>query len=270
MSRNNLIYQCWTGPLRSGVLASMANIKAYAETVGACYRFDHNPGIAGKVCDIPAYFEWLNPMLDDRFLEYDNVAVLDMDVFAVDGLNDSIFDCNVEEIGICTEEFQPTYRASLSHGICGKNDEKWAAVLKELWGIELPRTPQGLLKVYNAGVVVFSAKGLLKAKRTFLPFQTYISEMRRHKLERFYTLDQNYFHAMLIKGNIRYAEMDNAWNCYIHFLGDPNKPPRPVNDMRGLAPKLVHVQLRGADDFSESKLHRIVNFPQHDWELSRP
>ena len=253
--------------MRSGVLASQANISDYACRLGAEYRFDHNPNIAGEVCDVPMYFEWLNPMLDQSFWNYDYVAVLDMDVFAVDGLTDSIFyDCK-GDIGVCTEEFQPAYRASLSRGICRANDEKWAAALKRLWDIDLPRTGDGLLRVYNAGVVVFSAKGLRYAIARFMPFQEYITAMREQGLERFYTLDQNYFHAMLAGSGVSYVEMSNDWNCPIHFLGDPKVQPRPVNDMRGQTPKLVHIQLRGADDFSADKLWRITNLPQNRWWL---
>lgn len=264
---NNLIYQCWSGPMRSGVLASKDNIEQYTEKIDAFYRFDLNPGIAGKLCSIPMYYEWLNPLLDDRFLAYDNIAVLDMDVFSVAGLTDSIFDANLADIGICTEAFQPVYRATLYKGICKGNDEKWARVLKLLWGIDLPRTSEGLLKVYNAGVVLFTRKGLRQARKSFLPFQDYISAMRRYGLERFYTLDQNYFHAMLVRSGISYVELSNDWNCPIHFLGDPKATPRPINDMRGETPKLVHIQLRGADDFSAEKLWKITNLPQSEWGL---
>ena len=56
----------------------------------------------------------------------------------------------------------------------GSNDEKWNSSVKKKWGISLPRNEKGLLKVYNAGMVVFSNEGIQRAKKEWEPFQTYI------------------------------------------------------------------------------------------------
>ena len=82
----NLIYQVWAGELRPGCNYSQKLFKKYAKNINADYRLDIDPNIASKICDVPMYFEWLNPILDDSFLEYDNVLVVDMDVFPVAGL----------------------------------------------------------------------------------------------------------------------------------------------------------------------------------------
>ena len=79
----NLIYQVWAGELRPGCNYSQKLFKKYAKNINADYRLDIDPNIASKICDFPMYFEWLNPILDDSFLEYDNVLVVDMDVFPV-------------------------------------------------------------------------------------------------------------------------------------------------------------------------------------------
>ena len=265
----SLIYQCWTGPMRSGTVASRQNIAAYAKRIGAEYRYDLNPNIAGKVCDVPMYFEWLNPLLDDSFLGFDRIAVLDMDVFAVDGVEESIFEVPIADVGICTEPYQPEYRARFPakspSTICGANDERWARAVEKRLGVTLPRIG-GLLKVYNAGVVMFSAEGLIKARKRFMPFQDYISTMQREGMGRFYTVDQNYFHAMMVK-HLDYTEMDAGWNSYVHFIGENTLSPRPVHDSRTETTKLVHIQLRAADDFDAEKLWRITNRPQHEWRL---
>ena len=264
-----LIYQCWTGPMRSGVVASRENISAYAQRIGAEYRYDLNPNIAGKVCDVPMYFEWLNPLLDDAFLKYDRVLALDLDVFAVDGLEENPFDVPIADVGICTEPYQPEYRcrfpAKSPSTICRTNDERWAEVVDRRLDVKLPRIC-GLLKVYNAGVVMFSAEGLLKARKLFMPFQDYITAMRKEGMGRFYTVDQNYFHAMMVK-YLDYSELDPGWNSYVHFVGDNTISPRPVHDSRNEQTKLVHIQLRAADDFDAAKLWRITNRPQNEWRL---
>lgn len=266
MVRRSLIYQCWTGPMRSGVEASVANMRAYADRIGAEHRFDRDPNIAGKLCDVPAYFEWLNPILDERFLEYDQVLAVDCDVFAVEGLTESIFDCEIEDVGICTEPYQPDYRAKLAGHISAANDERWAREVKRLVRADMPRNGLGQLKVYNAGMVLFSRAGLLKARAQFTPFQEYIDAMRKAGLSRFYCVDQNYFHAMMVK-HLNFTELHNGWNSYVHYVGSPDEKPRPVNDSRDASTRFVHIQLRGADDFDAEKLWRITNRPQYEWML---
>jgi hypothetical protein len=261
----NLIYQCWTGPMRSGVSASRKSIEAYAARIGAKYRFDQDPNIAGKVCDVPMYFEWLNPLLDTSFDYYDKVAVLDCDVYAVEGLCQYIFDIPVGDVGICTEPDQPRFRKTATGPINSANDEAWASACKALYGVSLPRADAGL-KVYNAGVVMFTRDGIRRARDLFVPFQKYIDDMRNAGLPRFYTVDQNYFHAMMCK-HLWYCELDNGWNSYIHYTGDAKQNPRPVNDSRTADTKLVHIQLRGADDFDEAKLWRITNRPRDEWKI---
>lgn len=261
----NLIYQCWTGAERSGWLASQANIAAYAARIGVDYRFDRDPNRAGKVCDVPAYFEWLNPLLDTTFERYDKVLVLDMDVYAVEGLAQNIFDEPIADVGICTEPHQPGLRAKLKGHICGERDEQWAAVCKSKWGVDLPRI-NGRLKVYNAGVVMFTRAGIEKAQRLFVPFQAYIDHIRTAGLPRFYSVDQNYFHAMMVK-HLAYTELDNGWNSYVHYTGDAGQVPRPIHDSRTEKTKFVHIQLRGADDFDEAKLWRITNRPRDEWKI---
>ena len=79
---SNLIYQYWQGPMKPGVIASTTLMKKYAKSIGAEYRFDHNITIAGKVVNVPIYYEPANPLIDASFDEYDNVALVDIDVFS--------------------------------------------------------------------------------------------------------------------------------------------------------------------------------------------
>lgn len=264
----NLIYQCWTGNVPPGAWASMKNIKDYADRIGAEYRFDHNPNIASKTCSIKYYYEKLNFMFDDSFLEYDKVLVIDMDIYAVDGLNENIFDVDVGELGICDEPYQPSYRKNGGvGGINGKADERWARILKTSFGVDMPRNSEGLLKVYNTGMIVYTKAAMIKAREKFLPFQKYIDLCNRENLDYFYSIDQNYIHAMLKISDMDYREMHNGWNSFIHYVGNRDQKPRPVNDTRTKDTKFVHIQLRGADDFDSDKLWRITNLAEKDWKL---
>jgi hypothetical protein len=242
----------------------MENMRRYAGP--RCeYRFDLNPNIASKLVDVAYYYEKLNPLLDDSFLEYDRILFVDSDIYAVDGLTENIFDVPIVDVGICTEPQQPELRAKLSGQICGANDERWASMVKIKYLASMPRDSLGRLKVYNTGLMLWTREGIRKARKTFAPFQEYVNAVRKAGLGKFYTIDQNYFHAMMVK-YLDYTELDNGWNSYVHYIG-PEQKPRPVNDSRNENTKFVHIQLRGADDFDADKLWRITNLEQSKWEL---
>jgi len=270
----NLIYQVWVGEIRPGVQASIDNIEAYAMSIGADYYFDHNPKL-GKIKSGVAkgYYDWMNPIHMKKFDVYDKIAVLDCDIYVPDTVTDNIFDVPIKDVGICTEPNQPKLRAVNPNARIGKNaDEKWAKVLKKEWDIDLPRDEDGLVKVYNAGVVIFSKEGRLKIREKFLSYTDYMNTIQRHGMDRFYWLDQNYFHAMMVKF-CDYTEMDNEWNALVHYYGDrDNSKPRPacgrkVNDPRTQNTKFVHIQLSEADHLHEDIIWTLVNLTQEYWQM---
>lgn len=262
----NLIYQVWCGTLSEEAKVSSKLMKQYADRIGAEYLLHMNPNIASKRVDSDGpYWEWLNPVIDDSFLEYDNVLVTDLDVFPVENLNENIFEQNFGDIGACSEPFQGKQRATVTVGghINKANDERWASVIKEKWNVALPRDNDGHLKVYNAGVVIFSNEGMRKA-RNWMPFQEYINLMRSKNFQRFYTVDQNYFHAMAFVNDINFVEMDNGWNSQIHYVRGPLAITGNINDERNAKTKFVHVQMTG-HKWNEPHLQEVVNLPQSKW-----
>ena len=90
--KKNLIYQVWAGDMRPGCKYSEKLFRNYAKSINADYRLDLSPNIASKHVSGKdgMYFEWLNPMIDDSFLEYDKVCVVDLDVFPVNNLTNNI------------------------------------------------------------------------------------------------------------------------------------------------------------------------------------
>lgn len=89
---NNIILQHFDGALRELDKLSIANIQSYAEMVGAEYHL-----ITGK----PFRKHLTSPcqkvyMIDEKWDEYDDVLMLDIDMFAPKGMNINIF----EESGI--------------------------------------------------------------------------------------------------------------------------------------------------------------------------
>ena len=261
----NLIYQYWDGKLFPGVIAGVDRMKEYADIIGVEYLFEHNSKFVTNLGTYSPHYGSFKPIYDEKFHVYDNVLFTDTDVFAVEGLKENIFENFSAEMGICTEPYQPKSRAERTGHISGVMDEKWAATIKTQWNVDMPRTSEGLLKVYNSGVVMYSNRGLLKAKEKFIPFLEYINLIRSNGISNFYTADQNYLHAMLKGADMDYVELGIEWNSYMHYVGCGDN--RPVNDMRVENTKFVHVQLSCADHYATDILWRITNLPVNEWNL---
>lgn len=262
---SNLIYQYWQGPMKPGVIASTTLMKKYAESIGAEYRFDHNITIASKFVNVPIYYEPANPLVDASFDEYDNVALVDIDVFPVEGLTDSMFDLlDGEDAGICTEPKQPYFRTIYaSGGITSNIDKKWAEVCKKNWGVVYPVDEKKRPEVFNTGVVVISKAGLAKMKAEWPTFQDYVNQM--NGFPKFYRLFQDYFSAFIHLPGFKLKRLPNEWNCYMHKVG--SHPNAKIGDNRGDNAKLVHVMFRTADDWPAEALWQIVNSPVSEWNL---
>ena len=131
----NLIYQVWAGEIRPGCEYSSRLMKEYAKKVGAEYRLDISPNIASKLVKSDGmYWEWLNPVIDDSFLEYDKVLVVDLDIYPRANLSENIFDVEIDCFGLCTEPFQGKYRASTNiNGINAEKDLRWSKRCFDLW-----------------------------------------------------------------------------------------------------------------------------------------
>jgi hypothetical protein len=72
---------------------------------------------------------------------------------------------------------------------------------------------------------------------------------------------------MLTIGEMDYTVMHSGWNSYVHYDGDSKTTPRAVIDTRTEETKLVHVQLRNADN-QDADWHKVVvNRPVSEWKL---
>lgn len=95
----NIILQHWTGELNELVKLSSSNILKYAKKVGAEYKFLRGnifrPNLAPPCQKLY--------MLDEVFDEYDIVVMLDPDMFTRKGMEENIFDENIQGIGMFTD-----------------------------------------------------------------------------------------------------------------------------------------------------------------------
>ena len=260
----NLIYQCWEGDYLQGCTAGQDNMRAYAERIGAEYLFEHNTGFGAHLGPRGYFYGTFKPVYDERFHEYDNVLYVDTDIFAVEGLEESIFDGFHHDLGICTEPAQPELRQKTAGKITSEGDERWAELVKSKWGFDVPRTDDGLVKVYNAGLVLYSNAGLRRVKERFMPFEEYRDVIDNSGVTKFYMDDQNYLHAQL--NRLDWTELHNGWNSQVHWAQNKGGP-RFINDTRTPETKFVHVQLAGADHNDADWHWTIVNRPVSEWAI---
>lgn len=266
-----LIYQCWDGSERPGNMAGIEAMKKYANKIGSDYKYEHNPKFRTDLGSYSPNYGKFKPIYEDEYLEYDYVAYIDCDVNPVDDLEESIFDQFIDtdyEVGICEEINAPLARKkyTIGGGINNANDEKWVEIVEKKWPVKMPRTKDGLPRVFNTGVIVYSNAGLRKAREKLFDFAKYVQLAQAFRLPAFYTCDQPYFHAMLEVCEFNWKIMPYAWNSSVHFDPGVKQHPRPVIDLRRNA-KLVHIQINGADDWDANKIYRITNLPVKEWKL---
>ncbi len=264
----NLIYQYWDGNLVPGVRASVENISKYAKRIGVDHLFEKNPRFVTNLGNYSPHYGSFKPIFDESFHRYDNVLFLDADIFAVDGLNENIFEGFDADLGICTEPLQPELRKQGVGKITSRTDELWARTIHKKWNVQMPRDDGGLLKVYNSGVVLYSNNGLLKAKRNFVPFKEYVDLINSTPgLSSFYTADQNYVHAMLEVAHMNWIELDNEWNHLVHWLRNSQTNAKELHNPRNKNTRLVHIQANGISNHDAKTHWRITNLPKDQWNI---
>lgn len=264
------IYQYWDGTPKPSCYAGVRNMKEYANRIGADYKFEQNPQWLRTRWKIEnggysAHYGAFKPLFESAWDDYDKILFVDTDVFAVDGLEENVFDHFHGEIGICDEPFQPKQRTITKGRITSEQDNRWANMVKKHYGVEVPRTDDGLVRVFNTGMVLYSKQGRLKAQKDFDKFDNYIRLVRNAGLDSFYTCDQPYLHAMMYAKGFDVQEMDNNWNSYVHGTRDIYHEKRYIVDHRTSETKFVHCQFPGADNMNEEQLLRVVNLPREEW-----
>jgi len=263
---SNLIYQYYQGNVTTGIWAGVKLMKAYAERIGAEYIFDNNPNWIHTT--LSPYYGAFRPVIDPEFNKYDNILFADCDIIPIDGLTDNIFDEMDDHDLLLAEEWnQPEARAKYNvGGITGARDDEWAEWAKQTYGVTVPRTESGRVRVFNSGVVLYSKEGRKKFRDLVgdfpLSVALYISGANR--FPKFYTLDQNYLNIMMC--GVNWGLLDYKWNSSVSYVPQ-TQDPRPVLDLRTKDTKFVHVQIRGKGDFPIWKMQKIADKPVEEWKL---
>lgn len=264
----NLIYQYWIGRVENLAHAGKEVMENYAKSIGAEYRFDQDPTFIRDMYrlepHLASHMSALRPVFDPEFHEYDNVMYIDCDIFPVEGCSANIFDEDIGDMAVCQEPHMPKLRSTMG----GFEDEKWARYVKNLYGKEMPRTEEGLLKVYNSGLVIYSKSGMKKAIDSFTPISGFCSKFKSNFSRPLYYRDQAYVHAMLEVGGMDWRELNSDWNSQLHWKPNTSGKNRPVIDMRTSTTKFVHIQLSGSGEWDMDTANHVVNNKPSEWKIS--
>lgn len=194
----NLILQHFDGELRPLDKLSMENIQQYADMVGADYRL-----ITGKPLDkrltSPCQKVY---MVHPEFDEYDQVLMLDIDMFAPKGMTENVFEQN--GCGMYNTVQQMLHRKIVQqHRALA--DEK-----KPYWG--------GAIYKFDRPTRDKFWKTWKKDQDTFI--------WTRHYNEPYHFEDEGIFHTLTVFGSMYFREqdryIDNKW-CQCSFLPNPEK-----------------------------------------------
>lgn len=271
----NLIYQYWDGNWNESIPNSIKEMKSYAKRIGADYIFDKNPRVLHNhfktdvgVGDYWTHYSCLRPVFDRSFDKYEKTLYVDLDIFPVDGLTENIFDDFHGEIGICTEPEQPRLRRKTAcHRVNHENDEKYAKMCKDVFGVDLPRNRYGI-DVFNCGLEMFSREGRIKARKLFNHPKEYFDALSSIEggINPWYYCDQPYFTLMMFLHDFDVQLLDNGWNSYVHYYRAKGDEHRTLCDWRDANTKFVHCQfLKSIID--NKALWKIVNLPKESWNL---
>lgn len=268
-----LIYQYWidgnshsSGPtMEKCAKYGVEEMQKYAKAIGAEYKFDRNPTFFNKICSQPAAFNSFMPVFNEEYHDYDAVLTLDTDIFPVDGIKENIFEQDLAEMNICEEVHMPKLKKSIgTYHI----QESWSKEVERFYGISMPKNKDGLYKIYNGGLAIYTQEGMIKGKERLKPIQPFIDHFRRKFSRKLFYRDQAYVHAMFCSNLLTTKELDVAWNTQIHWK--PNtKGKRPVIDIRNKDTKFVHLQLSGSSDWDKQKIWEAVNSPVDEWSFRK-
>ena len=196
----NIILQHWSGELNELAKLSSKSISEYAEMVGADYEL-----VLGN------QFTSLNVrpelqkllMLDERWDEYDNLVMVDADMFVRKGCTENIFDC--EGIGRHTE-----IQTKLRAGIANTLGFVWGNEGAPYWGGSIYKLTREQRKKFRS---VLTDDIVLQYKQNWV--DEGVMHTLAHKLGMSHTQKGNYLDGQM--WNYSSFEPDVARANFIHI-----------------------------------------------------
>lgn len=259
----NLIYSYWDGEILESCQAGVDAMRNYAQRIGVQYQFDDNPRfLQYNVGNFTPHFGILKLIYDTSFDDYEDILFVDTDVFPIENLNENIFDYFHGDIGIVSEGFV---------GDLSEHEHdmwyKWNTAVRDSFGVTIPTRKDGLPRILNTGVVLFSKQARLQAREKWMDVRKYIKFVSRYNLNEFFTCDQPYIHMMIYLHDMDVQLMGGEWNTQLITqlsVIDGNLNIRH-RDYKNDETKFVHVRLEQADFLSKEDHHKLVNSPKDSW-----
>ena len=190
----NIILQHFDGKLRPLDELSKTNIEAYAKMVGADYEL-----VTGK----PFRSHLTSPcqkvyMLDERYDKYNQVLMLDIDMFAPIGLKENVFD--LQGVGLYADT------QSMLHRKIAATNPMFASLKAAYWGGAIYKMDRPMRQ---------------KLRRHFGGDESWMNPY--NKLYQFE--DEGIMHTLAMLSNYRHNPemyLDRKW-CQCSFLPNPEK-----------------------------------------------
>lgn len=226
MEQRNLIIQYYLGGDQNPLWVDFAtkSIRAYAAEMNIEYQFHREIDFD---CPSP-YFSHLWFLYDDHYeTKYDNILYLDCDITAK-GVQENIFDIEIGDIGAVPDRFLKNIPHDFIRTLEKKNqsyEDGWFNyeidchnVLREKFGdFSWKKSPTtGLDQYINSGVLLWSKKGRIKARKLFTNLAEYgrieTIEWGPTPQHAFIGLDQLYVNWQLTINDFDITELPVQWN----------------------------------------------------------
>lgn len=190
----NIILQHFDGKLRELDKLSIENIKEYAKLIGVEYELVLGKPFNDKLTAPCQKVSMINECWD----EYDNVLMLDIDMFAPIGMTENVFDVN--GVGLHGPVQQMLHRKII------RQNPKFASKKSPYWGGAIYKMDRELRQRLRIGL--FGADAWIENYNVPYQFE-----------------DEGIFHTLAYKTGLRIdtnSYMDNKW-CQCSFLPEPEK-----------------------------------------------
>ena len=240
----NLIYQFYIpfkknpqkGPeYDTYVKSSVDNVRRYASRIGAHHRLHTKRWKPNNTrwVELDSIRVWQDSFFD----EYENVIVMDVDMFF--NTNENIFDVHGDALMSMVHE-----RNFGSHRSCEWQRERLLSVVNS--GIVLPKStlyPKDPFRFLNGGLQIWSRQARERARKEWMSLETYV---KLGGLK-----EQKYVNANVLNNSWEVQELPSVWNCLHESWHDQPWEDIKVFHAGGTIPKqqipniLRHIKERG-------------------------
>lgn len=215
---SNLVYQAWINPgnVHPGLTNSTESASAYATRMNCSYMFSRQSYLVSKFSFTYSFYNILDLIYDEYFDRYDDILYLDTDII-VDPDAGNIFKEKkskwTDVIGTPERNYEwcagLTYPKSVVDQHYRRFEEFGSKVVKSA-------KANAPLRIINTGVIVFTKKGRLKARKTWDDWKTWADY--RGEYSKIMTYDQPFINCMFNKYDFNVVELDDEWNFPPHFM----------------------------------------------------